>query len=100
MKQNIKKGAYEIDNSCSQYLRQLIVDILQFAPEKRPTIAHIQSHPWIKISQNFNENAEVERLKKHNYQKSMDNFIDKKSICDFDNDKTLKVTEKIKSLKK
>jgi serine/threonine protein kinase len=38
MKEKINKGSYEINNKCSSALKDLIVDLLQFVPEKRLSI--------------------------------------------------------------
>ena len=90
MKEKINKGSYEINNKCSSALKDLIVDLLQFVPEKRLSIQSIQNHPWVKQCQNLthNSNGLIEEIiqasqgvkdkklepKKHGYQRSMGNM--------------------------
>jgi hypothetical protein len=51
MKERISKGSYEISSDCNGNLKSLIVDILQFVPEKRLTISQIESHSWVQSNQ-------------------------------------------------
>ncbi len=47
MKEKIKVGYYELGNSFSKQLKNLIVEILQFDPDERPSISKIMANPWM-----------------------------------------------------
>ncbi len=43
----MKLGYYELGTNFSKELKNLIIEILQFEPEQRPSITKILAHPWM-----------------------------------------------------
>ena len=47
MKEKVKLGHYELASNFCKELKSLIIDILQFDPQLRPSMAKICEHPWM-----------------------------------------------------
>lgn len=47
MKEKIRQGSYELGNNLTKDLKTLIVDLLQFEPDQRPSFAKIINHSWM-----------------------------------------------------
>jgi serine/threonine protein kinase len=47
MREKIQLGFYELGSNFSKDLKGLIIDLLQFDPDQRPSISNIMNHPWM-----------------------------------------------------
>ena len=47
MREKVKLGYYELGSTFSKDLKGLIVDILQFDPELRPSLQRIMGNSWM-----------------------------------------------------
>lgn len=62
VKERMLKGSYELSDSLSESLKQLITEMLKFDPEERIALKDILSHQWVREMQEvitgFAEQAE------------------------------------------
>lgn len=62
VKERMLKGSYELSDSLSESLKQLITEMLKFDPEERISLKDILSHQWVREMQEvitgFAEQAE------------------------------------------
>ena len=61
IKEKLRNGCYEIKESLSRDLKELMIQILQFDPEKRSSIKDIKDSSWIK--RNRLVNSSLKRMK-------------------------------------